>query len=296
MPCTSPPDAVQLFYQPSLAEFTTLKVDEGEDRGEQALEAVALAGDVAGSGGDVAEEDLELDDGSELGDDGESELDNGAGDAEDDLQAGVELDADDSEDLGLERNETLEADLNLSDESLNAGNKVEDDLEVGSDDDLGVNDEVVELGHASLEGLKVDLEVNEHLEEGLGVDVGGSDDLGNQLELGLDLGLDLNNDLDNGLDDNDHGGGSTGADLVTVTTDLVVVTNDRDGHASGGGETGRGARDRGRDGRNLDTGLVAVAVLARAGSGDGVEDRGGQGGASHEGGKGSAEELHFDGW
>jgi hypothetical protein len=76
-----------------------LEVEEPEDGGEDAGEAVAGVGEQADAGRDLADDDRDGGNDVELGDDGQAELDDRGGDVEDQAQAGVELDANDSEDL-----------------------------------------------------------------------------------------------------------------------------------------------------------------------------------------------------
>jgi hypothetical protein len=79
---------------------------------------------------------------------------------------------------GLEDDEGLEADLDLGNQGLDADNEREDELEVGLNEGVGVDDEAVELGDAVEEDLEVGLEVDDDLEQGLGVDLGASNDGG----------------------------------------------------------------------------------------------------------------------
>jgi hypothetical protein len=79
---------------------------------------------------------------------------------------------------GLEDHQGLEADLNLGNESLDLDNQVEDDLEIGGNEDIGIEDKTLESGHAVEEHLEVGLERNDDLEQSLSIDLGGGNDLG----------------------------------------------------------------------------------------------------------------------
>ena len=71
----------------------------------------------------------------------------------------------------IENNKGLETDLNLGDKGLDADEEVKDDLEVGLDEDTGIDDEAVKLGGATLEDVEVNLKLGDDLDEGLSVDV-----------------------------------------------------------------------------------------------------------------------------
>lgn len=159
-------------------------VEQVEDGAQEAAEAAAGVGDVASGGSDLGD-DVDVD--GDVGDDGQGEVNDGAGNGHKEVEASVELDANDSEDIwdgqyrlglktdgsltSLEHDECLEADLDLGDQGLDADNEVEDDLEVGLNEDIGVEGQAVEGGLAVLECLEVNLEVDEDLEESLGIDV-----------------------------------------------------------------------------------------------------------------------------
>ena len=202
----------------------------------------------------------------------------------------------------MERNEALEADLDLGDQGLDADDKVEDDLELGGDEDIDVEGQAVERGDAVDEVLQVDLEDDEEVEEGLGlgidveVDVGEdgvlqpladgksgcSDLLTNLLQVADDLALDGDGGIDNGLDDDND----VGVVDVAAAADLAGV-----GHADVESRAGARRGDVGGAGAGADAGLV----LARGAGSQGIENGGGHGGANREGGEGGAEELHGDG-
>lgn len=95
MSCAGPPDAAHTFF----ISPQRLQVEELEDGAEDASDAVAGVGDLASAVLDLANNDLELDNDAELGNDGEGELDNGAGDDDDQVEAGLEVDTNDSEDF-----------------------------------------------------------------------------------------------------------------------------------------------------------------------------------------------------
>jgi hypothetical protein len=277
----------------SILSTRSLQAEKGEDGSEEAGEAVAGVGDLAGAVGDLAKDDLEVDDDGELSNEGEGEVDNRGGNGDDQAEAEVELGADDGEDFNIEDDEGLEADVNVGDQGLDADNQVEDDLEVGSNDDIGVDDEAIEGGDTALEDLEVALEVDDDLEEGLSVDLAGTNDSGNFVEVGVDLGLDVEDSGHKGLDDNDDIT-STGADLITTGVDLIDIGRREvlDGGLDAIGVARGGQVDVG----DLDAGLVAAAARAGSRDGAGLKDGGGHGRANGEGGESGAEELHFDGW
>jgi hypothetical protein len=74
-------------------------VQEGEDGSEQAVDAEAGVGQLVGAVGDLADDDAEHGVDVEVGNDGQDEVDDGGGDADDEVEAGLELDANDGEDF-----------------------------------------------------------------------------------------------------------------------------------------------------------------------------------------------------
>lgn len=277
--CADPPGAAHTF----LSNHGRLQVEDREDGAEEAVDEAAGVGDLVSAVADLADDDLDVNDDAELGNDGEGELDDGAGDDDDQVEAGLELDADDSEDFGIELNEGLEANLNLGNESLDADHEVKDDLELSGNEDVGIDEEAIELRGAALEDVQVNLQVDEGGKEDLGVDVNIGHNASDDLEVSLDLGLDIDDGLDNGVDNHDN----VGTDADDIATGRREVL---DGGLDAAGAAGAGDINVG----NVDAGLVSAAAGARSCAG--LQDGGGDGRANGEGGESGAEELHVDGW
>ncbi len=78
----------------------------------------------------------------------------------------------------LEPNQALEAALNLGEQGLDADNKIEHNLEVGSDENLDVEEETGEAGDAAVEEVEIALQVDDELEKSLGINLDSANDAG----------------------------------------------------------------------------------------------------------------------
>jgi hypothetical protein len=75
---------------------SNLEVGQLEHRGENATEGAAVAGEGVGDGGDLEDN---VDKASHVGDKGQDAGDDGGGNGDNEVEAAVQLDADDSEDV-----------------------------------------------------------------------------------------------------------------------------------------------------------------------------------------------------
>lgn len=128
--------------------------------------------ELGADGGDLANEDLEVNNGADLGNEVGGEGDNAANEADNEVEDSAQLNTDNSENLSLELGDKAQDGLDLSDESLNADEEVEDELDIGGNKSIGVDKETLQLGKEADEDIDVSLEINDDLEEGLGIDVG----------------------------------------------------------------------------------------------------------------------------
>ncbi|SPQ23102.1 53beb85d-d095-4ee2-b180-fe3331a2c062 [Thermothielavioides terrestris] len=75
------------------------------------------------------------------------------------------------------------ADLDLGEQGLDLGDELEHNLEISGNQDSGIDGEPLELGLGVNQDLEVGLQVYEHLNERIDVDVGLGDDVGCALTL-----------------------------------------------------------------------------------------------------------------
>ena len=98
-------EVIQSFYvlpasSAAIPYPSSLEVHQLEDRGEDATENGAVVGEVTDDGSDLGD-DVGVDGGGHDGDDGQGELDDGVGNGDDDVEACVQLGADDNEDVWM---------------------------------------------------------------------------------------------------------------------------------------------------------------------------------------------------
>lgn len=89
---------------------------------------------------------------------------------EEELLTNVEVDIE--IEINVETIQTSEAEINVANQATDAGEKVVEQIQVGLDQDIGVDDQAVQLGSGVEQHLEVSLEAGDDLENVAKLDVG----------------------------------------------------------------------------------------------------------------------------